>query len=472
LLDATITAVLRHSRNFLFGGSSVVPLAEAELAPGAAMSRSRITKRLVDGLEAGEREYFRWDSEMAGFGLRVQPSGAKSYVVKYRAGSGRSAPTRRVTIGAVGKLTPDQARTAAKKMLGAVAQGADPARERAAEKRSATLRELADLFLTEHMDAKRKASTAKLYRDILERLVLPKLGTRKAEKVTTGELARLHLDMRDHPYQANRMLAVVGSLYSFAVRRKILPFGTNPVRGIEKYPERGRERFLSVLELARVGDAIREAETTGIPYVVDETKPKAKHAPKPKNRRTIIDPHGAAALRLLIFTGARLREILHLRWEWVDLERGLLLLPDSKTGKKAIVLNAPAMKVLADLPRMGAHVIAGKVAGTDGERPRSDLNRPWRAVAKCAGLRGVRIHDLRHTHASFGAGAGLGLPIIGKLLGHAHATTTARYAHLDIDPLRRASEHIGSRLAEAMGEAASDITSDVVALNRRAASQR
>jgi integrase len=258
--------------------------------------------------------------------------------------------------------------------------------------------------------------------------------------------------LRDHPYQANRTLAVVGSMYSFGVARKILPFGTNPVRGIEKYPERGRERFLSVAELARVGDAIREGETIGIAYVVDETKAKAKHAPKLQNRRTVISPHAAAALRLLIFTGARLREILHLRWEWVDLERGLLLLPDTKTGKKAIVLNAPAMKVLADLPRMGAYVIAGQAAGTDKERPRCDLNRPWRAVARRAGLQGVRIHDLRHTHASFGAGAGLGLPIIGKLLGHAHVATTARYAHLDIDPVRRASETIGRQLADAMGE--------------------
>jgi integrase len=163
------------------------------------------------------------------------------------------------------------------------------------------------------------------------------------------------LKLQEHPYQANRMLAIVGSLYSFAEKRKILPLGASPVRGIEKYPERGRERFLSVSELTR----IREGETVGIPYEVDETKPKAKHAREAENRRAIIGPHAAAALRLLIFTGARLREILGLRWEWVDLERGLLLLPDSKTGKKSIVLNAPAMKVLAELPRLGAYVIAG-----------------------------------------------------------------------------------------------------------------
>jgi integrase len=136
----------------------------------------------------------------------------------------------------------------------------------------------------------------------------------------------------------------------------------------------------------------------------------------------------------------------------VDLQRGLLLLPDSKTGAKSIVLNAPAVAVLASLTRAGVFVIAGRSAGTDGELARADLNRPWRAIAKRAGLPGLRIHDLRHTHASYGAGAGLGLPIIGKLLGHARASTTQRYAPLDTDPLRRASNHIGARLAAAMGE--------------------
>jgi integrase len=156
-----------------------------------------------------------------------------------------------------------------------------------------------------------------------------------------------------------------------------------------------------------------------------------------------------------------------LRWEHVDLERGLLSLPDSKTGKKAIVLNAPAMTVLAGLPRIGAYVIAGEDAGTDKEKPRADLNKPWRSIARRAGLHALRIHDLRHTHASFGASAGLGLPIIGKLLGHARATTTQRYAHLDTDPLRRASDHIGARLAAALGEPAkkADTAPAVVQLN-------
>jgi integrase len=200
--------------------------------------------------------------------------------------------------------------------------------------------------------------------------------------------------------------------------------------------------------LARIGEAIREAETVGLPYAVDQSKPTAKHAPKEANRRTVIGPHAAAALRLLIFTGARLREILHLKWDQIDFERGLLLLPTSKTGKKTILLNAPALAILNNLPRAGEYVIAG----TSLDKPRADIKKPWKAVSKRAGLTGVRIHDLRHTHASVGAGAGLGLPIIGKLLGHTQAVTTQRYAHLDNDPLRKASERIASHLASAMGE--------------------
>jgi integrase len=181
-------------------------------------------------------------------------------------------------------------------------------------------------------------------------------------------------------------------------------------------------------------------------WKVDNSKPTAKHIPK--NQRTIIGPHAAAALRLLILTGARLREILSLKWEYVDMERGLLFLPDSKTGRKTIVLNAPALAVLSALPRVGSYVIMGD----NPEKSRHDLNRPWKLVSKHAALEGVRLHDLRHTHASFGAAAGLGLPIIGKLLGHTQPSTTQRYAHLDLDPLRRASDSIGNRLATAMGD--------------------
>jgi integrase len=300
--------------------------------------------------------------------------------------------------------------------------------------------------MAEHVEPKRKGRTAEFYRDILDRIVKPALGTAKADKVTRQQVARLHSALAETPFQANRVLAVIGSMYAFAVRAGLVPDGANPARRIDKFREDRRERFLTVEELVRLGSAIREGETVGIPWVVDESKAGAKHTPKAKNRFTKINPFAAAALRLLLFTGCRLREILNLQWEHVDAERGLLFLPDSKSGRKTVILNAPALAVLSGLERIGPYVIPGDTP----DRPRPDLKRPWDTVIRRAGLVGVRLHDLRHTYASLGAGGGLGLPIIGKLLGHAQAATTARYAHLDNDPLRRASEAIADRIAAAL----------------------
>jgi integrase len=378
-----------------------------------------------------------------------------SYVVVYRAGAGRGAPVRRFTIGSVGKLAPEAARTRAKAILGAVARGEDPAAEKTDERAMPTVAELADRFMVEHVEPKLKPGTATLYRIIIARIVKPELGATKADRLTRAAVAKLHGKLKATPAHANRSMTMLASMMSFAARVGILPEGANPVRKIARYPEQRRERFLTTEELERIGAAIREAESIGIAWEVDESAPKARHLVKPENRFTKIDPYAAATLRLLLFTGARLREILHLRWENVDLERGLLFLPDSKTGKKTILLNPPAMEVLASLRRLGAYVIASGSVGTADERPRHDLKRPWAVIAERAGLNGVRLHDLRHTYASFGAAGGLGLPIIGKLLGHARSSTTERYAHLASDPLRRATEAIGSTIAAALDGKAS-----------------
>jgi integrase len=410
------------------------------------MTGQRITKRTLDSLKADATEFTLWDSAVSGFGVRVRPTGAMSYVVVYRAGSGRGAPVRRYTIAAVGKITPERARTRAKAILGSVTHGNDPAGQKSTERGVPTVAELADRFMAEHIDPKRKGSTAAFYRDILERLLKPAVGTTKADKLTRLQVGKLHSALSGTPFQANRVLAAVGSMYAFAVRAGIVADGTKPAAGIEKYRESRRERFLNGEELERLGSAIEEAETSGIPWTVDTSKPTAKHLPKPANRRTKISLSAGAAVRLLLFTGCRLREILNLKWEYVDLERGVLFLPDSKSGRKTIILNAPAMTVLNGLERISPFV----VPGDRPENPRADLKRPWEAITTRAGLSGIRLHDLRHTYASFGAGGGLGLPIIGRLLGHSQVSTTARYAHLDNDPLRRASEAIAGRISAAL----------------------
>lgn len=414
------------------------------------MATVKITKRTVDGAEARAARYTIFDSAIPGFGLRVFPSGAKSWVFEYRPGEGgRRLAKKRVTIGSASDFTPEKARKLADDLRSKVKTGQDPQGSKARDRKALTVEELARLFLSEHVEAKRKPGTVGHYSDVLNRLVIPELGKLKAKDLSRGDLTRLHIANKETPFQANRILAIVGSMYAYAGNQGLVPEGMNPARGIERFRENGRERFLSVAELERLGAAIRKAETDGIAWRI-RPDGKTKHVPKEK-RATVIGEHAAAALRLLILTGARLREILHLEWQHVDSDRGLLLLPDSKTGQKTIVLNAPALTVLNGLTRVGRYVIAGDTVGTDCEKPRADLKRPWAMVSREAGLEGVRLHDLRHNFAAFGAGGGMGLPIIGKLLGHKQAATTQRYAHLDADPLRRASNAIGAAIEVAMG---------------------
>ena len=415
------------------------------------MRQIKLTRRAIDAVVVTGTRFTVFDTEVRGFGLRVHPSGKKSWIYEYRPGEGgRRQAKRRITFGGVDDFPPERARSIAEGFRARCKLGQDPQAEKAQERQVPTVKEIAELFLEHHVKAKRGERTWDNYDDILRRLVLPKLGGRKAKDVMRSDVTRLHLDWKHTKSQANRMLAVVGSMYAYAGRQGLVPEGFNPARGIEKYREESRERYFSVAELERIGAALRLAETVGVDWIIDPAG-QTKHVPK-LEQKTKVSPEAAAALRLLLFTGCRLREILHLTWEEVDFERGLLLLKKSKTGKKTVVLNAPALAVLSGIGRIGTYVIAGSSAGLANERPRSDLKRPWTLICREAELSGVRQHDLRHNFAAFGAGGGMGLPIIGKLLGHTQPATTQRYAHLHADPLRAASNTIAASIAVAMGE--------------------
>lgn len=412
------------------------------------MSRAntKLTKRTVDAASPNGRRYVLWDAQMPGFGLRVSSSGTKTFILRYRP-KRPSASKRYVTLGRYGIVTVEQAREGAKRTLGAVAGGQDPAKETKVSRSSPTLAAVAADFLADHVALKRKAKTLALYRHALENHILPKLGRLRLSEVTRSEVSKLHEGLASTPYMGNYVVTVLSSLYGWSERRGLCVEGCNPARRVEKFRERRRERFLSTEEFARLGAALREAETVGIPYQVKEFGPKAKHAPKEGNRRVVVPPDVIAAIRLLLVTGARLREILHLRWSEVDLQRGLLLLADSKTGRKTVTLGTAAADVLTQLPRVGGYVFPGQGGGG---APRCDLKRPWKAIIRRAGLAGVRIHDLRHSYAATAAGAGFSLLTIGKLLGHAQPSTTQRYAHLADDPVRWASDKIADQIAEAL----------------------
>lgn len=410
------------------------------------MPQGRISKRTVDAhsCSAGKDRAFLWDEALAGFGVAVFPNGKKTYVAQFR----RHGRSRRVTIGDHGRLTPDEARSEAKKILGGAETGVDLVAQRKADRAVQTFGQLADEFIEHHVSTKRKARTLSEYRGVLERYLRPAIGTTRMADLSPAEIWKLHSKLRKSPYAANRAVALVSAVWNWAARRGEVEKAKNPCLGLERFEERGRERFLSSIELARIGDVLRKAETIGLPYSVDESSENAKHAPKVGNRRRILDPYAIAAIRLLILTGARLREILHAKWAEVDFERGILHLTDSKTGRKPVYLSAAALALLSALPKVSGNPFV--VPGDKEGAPRVDLKKPWVAITKAADLEGLRVHDLRHSFASVGAGASLGLPIIGKLLGHSQPATTHRYAHLDADPMRRAVETIGATISAAL----------------------
>ncbi|HEY8009096.1 MAG TPA: site-specific integrase [Methylocella sp.] len=418
-------------------------------------SSVKLTKRAIDAAPAGAARRIIWDTELRGFGVRIETSGTKTFLIRYRPkGNGRNGPKRFVTIGRYGAMTPEQARNEARSKLGEVARGEDPAETRDQAKGAPTLSHLIERFLAEQVSMKKKASTAALYTHYLTALVMPTLGRKKADSVSHADIAKLHGAIgKTRPVTANRVIATLSGLFSYGAKIGELPPGFNPAKGIEPYKERPRQRYLSTAELARLGDALHQAETIGVAWIADETKATAKHLPKPENRHRTLDPYAIAVIRLLLLTGARLREILNARWDWFDAERGMLLLPDSKTDGKSIYLSSAALSILNALPRLygNPHIFPGAARNKDDEgKPRADLKKPWAAVTKAAGLAGLRIHDLRHTFASYGAGAHLGLHVIGTLLGHAQPQTTQKYAHLDSDPMHRAVNTIGATISAAM----------------------
>jgi integrase len=381
-----------------------------------------LTKRTIDAIEPQATEFFLWDEGIPGFGLRVMPSGRKSFVVQFRAG--RRA--RRMSLGPSTVLTCDQARTRAITIIAAVKNGEDPAADRAAKRNAATVSDLADRFDKEHIAVRLKASTAKEYRSNLKRFILPALGRLAVPEITRADVAKFHHDLRHIPYQANRCLEVVSKMFVLAEMWGLRPDGSNPRKHIRKYPEEKRERFLSAAELRRIGEVLREMESERIELT-----------------------SAILAARLLILTGCRLGEIMTLKWDYVDFDERALRLPDSKTGKKVVHVGAPAVEYLHGAPRIDGNPWV--ITGTQPGKPLSDLQPFWQRVRARAGVKDVRIHDLRHTFASTAVASGQGLPMIGKLLGHTQVQTTARYAHLAADPVRSAANSVATSLREALG---------------------
>ena len=403
------------------------------------MPRAKLTKRTVDAQRPAAGRFTLWDTDVSGFGLRITPAGECAYVLKYRS-AGRQ---RWYTIGRHGSpWTPEMARKEALRLLSEVAKGADPADKREADRKAITVSELCDLYLAEGVSHK-KASTLTADRGRIQHHIKPLLGRKRADIVTRADVERMLTDITSGKTAAAapkgaerrpgsitqggtgaaaRSVTLLGTIMTFAISRRIR--SDNPAHGVKLPKSRKMERFLSEAEIGQLAAAL-----------VEEVKASGNPLP-------------AAAIKLLLLTGCRRGEILGLKWPHVELDRKCLRLPDSKTGAKVVYLNAPAMALLADLPRMDGnlHVIPGTRPG----EPFIGIDKLWVRVRNRAGLPDVRLHDLRHSFASVGASGGLSLPLIGALLGHRHTATTSRYAHLSADPIRAANEAVGARIAAAL----------------------
>ena len=408
-----------------------------------------------------------YDRDLPGFGCRVTSAGARAWILNYRSHKGVD---RRYTIGAAGKWESGKwiagawnaarARTEAERLRRAVDSGEDPMADKHADRQAKTVNDLADRFEAEHVPNKRPG-TQDEYRRLIKAYIRPELGTKKVADVRHEDVQRLHQKIRkEAPYSANRAVAVLSKMFSLSIKWEIRQ--TNPAIGIERAPEQKRTRYLSTAEIARLSDALAASD----------------------------EIQSANAVRLLLLTGARKGETLAAKWPDFDLSGGIWTKPGATTKtatEHRVPLSGPAVAILkemkAEADKENERRARDKLPSIEFVFPSrnavgkivalKDLKTFWATICKQAGLgrsvakldakgrpvldkRGeaimvweanVRLHDLRHTYASLLASAGLSLPIIGQLLGHTQAQTTARYAHLLDDPLRQATERVGALVA-------------------------
>ena len=325
-----------------------------------------LTGRAVDALAAADRDVIFWDRELAGFGVRVYPSGRKVYVVQSRAGGG----PRRVTLGTHGEITATQARLRAAQVIDRIKRGEEPAV--LPPQSGTTVADLAERYLSAHVAQNCNAHTAGIYRGSLENHILPALGMMPLAMVESAHVAALHYNLRETPRAANRALSVLSKMFSLAAAWGMVADGANPCRAVRKYREKKRERFLSRDEYRRLGQALAEAE-----------------ADAAAGADGAVSPYAIAALRLLMLTGCRLNEILTLRWDDVDRTAGEFRLRDGKTGARMVPLTPTAEAVLAAgssaCPPTPGSSPASSPARISPPSPRSGIAcAPARASTTCA----------------------------------------------------------------------------------------
>ena len=385
--------------------------------------KGKISKTTVDKLSPCPKDTYLWDDKISGFGVKVTPKGRKVYIFQYRFG-GRSSKTRRITIGKHSSITASQARDKAKTYDGDLANGKDPLAKSDAKRKEKSLAEIGTIFITEYV-CNLKPRTQAEYKRVFSSYIPNKFLKKSIEEITQRHIELIKNGLVENPYGANRTIRVLSKMFNWAIDNGFYSGSANPCARVKKYKEREVQRYLNSQEFKRLNEELERELEIGT---------------------SSLAVYQVAAIRLLCLTGCRLSEILELKWEQVNIEHELLLLPDSKTGSKPVKLNDAAINMLNNIPKKenNPYVICGDKDGSH----LVNIQKPWRRIRGRANLEDVRIHDLRHSFASLGLGGGLSLPIIGKLLGHKNPKTTARYAHLSEEHFQDNSNLVAHKIQE------------------------
>ena len=410
-----------------------------------------LTKKVVDGSRPVDKRCHAWDSALAGFGLRIEPTGVKTFIAKYRAnGGGRSATQRVVTIGRFGTLTAEQARKQAKTILGGAATGSDPAAELQVKRREMKMSALVDLYESEGCVIQRgkrqgepmKPRTKEYTVARLRHHVVPLLGHKRVSEINAGDIERFVADVtagktacdekvgprrriivRGGAGAARKVVRDLSAVFSFAIRSEILRRNPCESAAVRKTDNRN-ERFLTLDEVTLLGAALDALEQEG------------------------VNPKAANIARLWALTGCRRDEIAGLNWAEVDVDGGLLKLADGKTGKSIRPLGMAAIAILSSLARQEGSEFVFPAERGDGHY--QGTKGVWSKAIKRAGLPGITPHTLRHTMGSTAVSTGEALALTGAILGHSNPRSTAIYAHVQNDPSKRAANRVSKKIAAAL----------------------
>ena len=373
----------------------------------------RVTDRQVKNLKAEDKSRIHYDEKLRGFGVRVYPSGRKSFVLNYYY-KGRE---RRMVIGGYPEWTVLAARKQAEWFLVEIGKGRDPLEQRNNNRAAPTVQDMFERYEKDYMP-KLAPRSAQDQRSMFVKSILPRLGSKKVEDVTFNDCEALHRHLtKDRPLRANRVIEVLRRAFNLAIRWGWLE--RNPASGIEKNPEYKRERYLSPDEINRL---VAELD---------------RHPQK-----TSCD-----AIRFILLTGCRRGEALNATWAQFDDGLRIWTKPAATTKQRRVHRVPVSTKVTELLKARQKTSTSNYVFESVGGRALTDIKKTWAAVTKKAKIGDARIHDLRHTFASIAVSEGLSLPIVGAMLGHTQPQTTSRYAHLLDAPLSLAAESVASKVS-------------------------